>query len=645
MATIETLYKIVASVSGANAVKALSDQIAGMSTGSQNLVRGLNQAGMALKAFAASAATREITQWIESSIDLGDQLEKMSMRTGIAVEELGKYKIAAELSETSLEDVAAAVNKLNKNIVDASDGTGTAAAAFRSMGISIRDSSGQLKNADAIMTEVSDRFHQFPDGPVKAALAMAIFGKAGAGLIPMLNGGSEELKKYGLVIDTDFAHASAEFNDKLTLMNVGVKQFGINMAKQMLPALNEAVDQMQGLFQTKGLWDEFGKGVAFVIRGITSQIVAMVEQLKNIYNGLKLLGTAAYGVFEIATGHNAAGVSTIKSAWSEFKTDVAENNKKTIDAYNHTVTVTPINKPDKPGPNGNNTPNFNPTAAANADALEKDVRKKIAVLNADTGSIKLNNQEREKAVTLAEYEAKGLSRNSDLYRQLSDAIDKNTAAHRSFEAGAFKALNDYLDTATNIAQQTENVFSDGFKGMEDALVNFTKTGKLSFTDMANSIITDLARIMVRQNITGPLAGWLSGGIGSLFGGGSSAAADSMVGYMTDPWAFANGGVMSGKGSLPLHRYASGGIASSPQLALFGEGRMNEAYVPLPDGRSIPVTMKGGTGGNIQVTVNVDGTGNVQSDSNSGKQIGTMIASAVKSILINEKRPGGLLAAS
>ena len=58
--------------------------------------------------------------------------------------------------------------------------------------------------------------------------------------------------------------------------------------------------------------------------------------------------------------------------------------------------------------------------------------------------------------------------------------------------------------------------------------------------------------------------------------------------------------MSGQGSLPLHRYASGGIARTPQLAMFGEGSMNEAYVPLPDGRTIPVTMRGGS--NVQVNI-------------------------------------------
>ena len=73
------------------------------------------------------------------------------------------------------------------------------------------------------------------------------------------------------------------------------------------------------------------------------------------------------------------------------------------------------------------------------------------------------------------------------------------------------------------------------------------------------------------------------GLSSLFSSGFSA--------------FADGGVMTSRGPLPLRRYASGGVANSPQISMFGEGRTPEAYVPLPDGRSIPVAMKGGAGGN------------------------------------------------
>ena len=108
---------------------------------------------------------------------------------------------------------------------------------------------------------------------------------------------------------------------------------------------------------------------------------------------------------------------------------------------------------------------------------------------------------------------------------------------------------------------------------------------------------------------------------------------------------AMGGVMSSSGLQPLKRYARGGIANSPQLAVFGEGSMPEAYVPLPDGRSIPVTMQGGGSTSVVVNVSVDGGApQVQNDQGAG-QLGRLIAGAVKAELINQRRPGGILAAA
>ena len=109
-----------------------------------------------------------------------------------------------------------------------------------------------------------------------------------------------------------------------------------------------------------------------------------------------------------------------------------------------------------------------------------------------------------------------------------------------------------------------------------------------------------------------------------------------------PKLFAMGGVMTSRGPLPLKRYAGGGIANSPQLAMFGEGSTPEAYVPLPDGRSIPVKMKGG--GDVgNIVVNVDATGSsVEGDGVRGDKLGEALGAAVRAELIRQKRPGGLL---
>lgn len=123
-------------------------------------------------------------------------------------------------------------------------------------------------------------------------------------------------------------------------------------------------------------------------------------------------------------------------------------------------------------------------------------------------------------------------------------------------------------------------FADTFMfAFEDLIFSGEKLGKI-----LKSLLKDIARIVLRKAIIEPLAGKLGANLSQAFG-------------------FAGGGVMTGSGPASLNSYASGGIARSPQLALFGEGTRPEAFVPLPDGRSIPVTMAGGGGGKSITVIN------------------------------------------
>lgn len=173
----------------------------------------------------------------------------------------------------------------------------------------------------------------------------------------------------------------------------------------------------------------------------------------------------------------------------------------------------------------------------------------------------------------------------------------------------------------------------------NTFVDFVFGGKASFKDLITSVLKDLARLVIQMQVMKPLFESIKGGFG-----GSGNIFGSIKGF----FGFANGGVMTSSGSMPLKAYSSGGIANSPQLALFGEGRMPEAYVPLPDGRSIPVTMNGGSGGapvNVNVVVNAQ-TGQTDSnDQGTFGRLGAAIGAAVRQEIINQKRPGGLLAAA
>jgi len=172
-----------------------------------------------------------------------------------------------------------------------------------------------------------------------------------------------------------------------------------------------------------------------------------------------------------------------------------------------------------------------------------------------------------------------------------------------------------------LVQGIANSIGNGIGSAIDLLIDGTDNWGDSLRSIAAGVLKDIARQIAQTMVIAPIVK----GITSAFG-------------------FADGGIMTGDGPLPLRKYAGGGIANSPQLAMFGEGSMPEAYVPLPDGRRIPVAMKGG-GGGTSVVVNVDASSSqVQGDAGRGEQLGRAISQAVQAELVKQKRPGGLLAA-
>ena len=230
--------------------------------------------------------------------------------------------------------------------------------------------------------------------------------------------------------------------------------------------------------------------------------------------------------------------------------------------------------------------------------------------------------------------ADALHKIEEAARQAADGAQLLTQRAKELsdpEAGFAKGLRAVAEEAEQIGKQMEAATVRAFNGMTDALLGFVMTGKLDFRSLANSIISDLIRIQIQRAITLPLAKAMS----SFFG-------------------FADGGVMTAQGplplSVPLRGYASGGIANSPQLAVFGEGSRPEAYVPLPDGRTIPVTMSGGAAGAglgsgtvFNISVNVSDAGaSTRGDNAGGRDLGQAVANAVRQELLAQKRAGGLL---
>lgn len=159
---------------------------------------------------------------------------------------------------------------------------------------------------------------------------------------------------------------------------------------------------------------------------------------------------------------------------------------------------------------------------------------------------------------------------SEKARVMAEAEQKRLEDSIEWSDGAVRGLEDYATAAADVASGVEEAFQSGFQGMEDALVRMVSTGKLEFSDLANSIISDLARIAIRQQITGPMAAGLSDFVGNMWGSVTStnAGAASMVtstapAPMTMAPVMHTGGVVGMRG-LPMRMVPSSLFDGAPR---------------------------------------------------------------------------------
>jgi hypothetical protein len=185
---------------------------------------------------------------VKRQIDTADSMGKVAQATGLQIEQLSRLDYAARFG--GVEDLGRQLQVLHKNTILASQGTGTQAAAFRALGVEVRDANGQIKTGDALLLELSDAFQKHEDGAAKSAAAQALFGDGAAKMIPLLNGGSQSLRelmteaeRFGLVVDANTSANAAKLNDNLFRMQAAFHGVANRVAAGLLPTMIDLSDQ------------------------------------------------------------------------------------------------------------------------------------------------------------------------------------------------------------------------------------------------------------------------------------------------------------------------------------------------------------------------------------------------------------------
>lgn len=242
---------------------------------------------------------RAVVDFGKASIDAADQVAKLSQSVGLSTKALSTYKVAADLSGSSMEGLGTAVQRLSRAAVESTQGAETYARGFRAIGVSVTDTNGKLKSSQQIFEEVATALAGYQDGAGKTAVAQQLMGRSGAALIPLMNQlgtqgfakAREEAEAYNQVIGEDQAHASERFNDNLTRLHMATTGFANAILQELLPTLNKYTDTMAEAAKTN---DRYASSAHNVVEGIK----VIIFSLQALGAVSKITTDLTYGVLK-----------------------------------------------------------------------------------------------------------------------------------------------------------------------------------------------------------------------------------------------------------------------------------------------------------------------------------------------------------
>ena len=289
----------------------------------------------------ADAAISAFTETVKGLAALDDAAEK----TGATVESLAKLQAQAVVSGQAFESIEGALIKLNKGLLNADDETKSAGAALEALGIQARTANGELKDSGELVFEVSKKFAEFSDkGPGKAALAMDLFGKTGAQLLPLL----KDLADSGDInVKVTEAQAQAADDYEKNIKRLAAQKLELKriIVSEILPAANEFLTAIldlkkngDGLAATiKQLADDgslakWAREGAIAIGQLIDQSAQGVNQFKALAKDLEGLAVGGKGVLDILAAGAARAAGQIGTSL-ELQAQGRENLAKATSLF------------------------------------------------------------------------------------------------------------------------------------------------------------------------------------------------------------------------------------------------------------------------------------------------------------------------
>jgi lambda family phage tail tape measure protein len=324
---MDAMLRIKADVQGENNIRRLGNSMQGLQGQVKNAALGFSNLRGAVAGFGAaiagSAVVGGLTAIVKQAIDAGDELFNLQAKTGVAASALIGIGNAAKLADVDMATLGKGLTRLNVNLVKAAEGNEELGRKFQALGVSVKTADGQVVPAEKALKQIADRFADMPDGAQKAAAAVAIFGKSGADLIPLLNEGAASMEKFTYKVGEDFAARSDLFNDTITELGIKTQGFGVELTDALLPSLQSILEVFSDLFDTKNDWDALFAVIKVGIQSVATFLFATIKLfdvfIKNSIAAFQVIARALKGDFQGAVDlYRDRVAGTIEQARQDF---------------------------------------------------------------------------------------------------------------------------------------------------------------------------------------------------------------------------------------------------------------------------------------------------------------------------------------
>jgi len=212
-------------------------------------------AGALRAAFAPLAAALSIGGIVgltRNALNAAGGLGELAEQAGVSVEGLQILQFAAAQAGVSNSQLETGLQRLTRTLGEAGEGSRTAVEAFQRLGVSFRDGEGRLRASEDVLPEIADALARIPEPAARAAAAVAIFGRGGQALLPILSQGAAGLRQYeqqarsfGAVLSAELASRADATGDAFAVLN---RQFAVlqqRFAAGVAPAILTGVEALQ----------------------------------------------------------------------------------------------------------------------------------------------------------------------------------------------------------------------------------------------------------------------------------------------------------------------------------------------------------------------------------------------------------------